>query len=134
VLVQEGAQEQTPSKFKANTAWRCGETAVGYASADSGYASGSSGINDEDVTIIIRNPPPKEFVLELHTTAHAFSTWHAKLNGKWCDQDYSLIDDKEDNDDVEHYDALFATCRTNGPEPSKCKEAVDECVREYVQR
>jgi hypothetical protein len=33
-------------------------------------------------------------------------------------------------DDGEHYEALFATCITNGKTRSECKAHVDGCVRE----
>jgi hypothetical protein len=84
---------------KPEIAWRCGETTIGWANEDSGYESGSGGANDEDNTIVVRNAPRGTFVLVFHTTAHAFSTWGAKLDGKWCDQDYSLIDELGGTDD-----------------------------------
>jgi hypothetical protein len=67
-------------------AWRCGETEVAWTEEDSGYSSGSSGINDSDTVIDIRNPPPRRFVLRFHTTAHAYSTWAAEMDGKPCDR------------------------------------------------
>jgi hypothetical protein len=63
----------------------CGGTVLGYASKDSGYESGSgANENDSDVTLWVINPPRGPVVIKLHTTAHAFSTWDAEVNGKPC--------------------------------------------------
>lgn len=78
---------------KPEIVWKCGETIIGWANEDSGYESGSGAANDEDNTIVVRNAPRGTFVLVFHTTAHAFSTWGAKLDGKWCDRDYNLTDE-----------------------------------------
>jgi hypothetical protein len=69
----------------ADIAWDCGGTVLGYASKDSGYESGSgANENDSDVTLWVINPSRGPVVIKLHTTAHAFSTWDAEVNGKPC--------------------------------------------------
>jgi hypothetical protein len=79
-----GGCKEPDIAWNPEIAWDCGGTVIGFADADSGFESGTGGGNDSDLTVWVVNPPPGSLVLKIHTTAHAFSTWHAELNGEPC--------------------------------------------------
>jgi hypothetical protein len=113
-LGQAMAQKEPDIAWKKpDIAWRCGKTIVGWTQEDSGYSSGSSGINDDDLAIIVLNPPPKKFVLKFHTTAHAYSTWAAETDGKPCDREHNFMDKLSEYDEEDGCE---------DPEAEACKE------------
>jgi hypothetical protein len=80
--VPDTPAETTPY---GDVVWKCGNTTVAWTEEEMDYSSGSSGIRDQEYTIMVDNPPPGPFKLKFHTTAHAIGgTWWAEMDGEPC--------------------------------------------------